>query len=67
MKIRQGATTILGGNCGESPRDVAHFLTTLDNNGAALNVGLLGTLMRSKIIPPMPPPINTPQVLILLS
>jgi N-acyl-D-amino-acid deacylase len=39
--IRQGVTTILGGNCGGSPRDVARFLATLDKNGAALNVGLL--------------------------
>jgi N-acyl-D-amino-acid deacylase len=39
--IRQGVTTILGGNCGGSPGDVEHFFTTLEKNGAALNVGLL--------------------------
>lgn len=39
--IRQGVTTILGGNCGGSPRDIAHYFDTLTKQGSALNVGLL--------------------------
>lgn len=39
--IRQGVTTILGGNCGGSPLDIAHYFDTLRRQGTALNVGLL--------------------------
>lgn len=39
--ITQGATTIIGGNCGGSPLDLAKFFAQFESQGAALNVGVL--------------------------
>ncbi|MGD8537303.1 MAG: D-aminoacylase [Candidatus Aminicenantes bacterium] len=39
--ITQGATTIIGGNCGGSPLDLDKFFTQFESKGAALNVGVL--------------------------
>ncbi len=39
--IRQGATTLVCGNCGLSPPDVAIFFRKLDDGGAGLNIALL--------------------------
>jgi N-acyl-D-aspartate/D-glutamate deacylase len=39
--ITQGATTIVGGNCGGSPLDLAKFFAQFESQGAALNVGVL--------------------------
>jgi N-acyl-D-aspartate/D-glutamate deacylase len=39
--ITQGATTIVGGNCGGSPLDLEKFFTQFESKGAALNVGVL--------------------------
>jgi len=39
--IRQGVTTILGGNCGGSPIDLEDYFTKVKEQGTALNVGIL--------------------------
>ena len=39
--IRQGITTILGGNCGFSPLPIHSFMTALEDKGMSLNMGLL--------------------------
>jgi dihydroorotase/N-acyl-D-amino-acid deacylase len=39
--ITQGATTIVGGNCGGSPLDLERFFAQFESKGAALNVGVL--------------------------
>jgi N-acyl-D-amino-acid deacylase len=39
--IRQGITTILGGNCGFSPLAMGSFLAEMEKGGPVLNVGLL--------------------------
>ncbi|MFC3093381.1 N-acyl-D-amino-acid deacylase family protein [Alteromonas sediminis] len=39
--VRQGVTTILGGNCGGSPTQVADYFSALEKAGSAINVGLL--------------------------
>ncbi len=59
--IRQGATTLVCGNCGISPADVADFLSKLRDGGAGLNIALLighGAVRREVIgtlnVPPSP-------------
>jgi len=39
--IRQGATTVVGGNCGNSTYPVGEFLKKVDGKGTALNFALL--------------------------
>ena len=39
--VRQGATTLVVGNCGSSPVDAAAFLKELDEGGAGVNVVFL--------------------------
>ncbi len=39
--IRQGVTTIVGGNCGGSPFPIGGFLTKVDSTGVSLNLALL--------------------------
>ncbi len=39
--IRQGITTVLGGNCSSSPLGIGAFLAELDKKGAAVNIGML--------------------------
>jgi dihydroorotase/N-acyl-D-amino-acid deacylase len=39
--IAQGATTIVGGNCGGSPLDLAKFFAEVELKGMAINVGVL--------------------------
>jgi len=39
--ITQGATTIIGGNCGGSPLDLEKFFIQFEPKGAALNLGVL--------------------------
>jgi N-acyl-D-amino-acid deacylase len=39
--ITQGATTIIGGNCGGSPLDMEEFFIQFESKGAALNIGVL--------------------------
>ncbi len=39
--IRQGVTTILVGNCGNSPVDLDEFANSIDETGIALNLGVL--------------------------
>ncbi len=39
--ITQGVTTLLGGNCGGSPVDMAEFLEILDVTDISLNMGML--------------------------
>ena len=39
--IRQGATTVVGGNCGNSTYPVGEFLKKVDDKGTALNFALL--------------------------
>lgn len=48
--IRDGVTTIVSGNCGGSPRDVAAFFANLRKRGVALNVATLyghNTILRA--------------------
>lgn len=39
--IRQGITTVLGGNCSSSPLGIGSFLAELEDKGAAVNIGML--------------------------
>ena len=39
--LRMGVTTALGGNCGDNCCDPADYLDIVDQNGAAVNVGML--------------------------
>ena len=39
--IRQGITTVLGGNCASSCLGIGSFLAELDKKGAAVNIGML--------------------------
>jgi len=39
--IRQGITTVLGGNCASSPLGIGSFLEEVDKKGAAVNFGIL--------------------------
>jgi dihydroorotase/N-acyl-D-amino-acid deacylase len=39
--ITQGATTIIGGNCGDSPLNLEKFFIQYEAKGAALNLGIL--------------------------
>jgi len=39
--IKQGCTTIVGGNCGGSPLNLKKFFEELESSGAAVNVGVL--------------------------
>ena len=39
--IRDGVTTIVTGNCGSSPTDVADYFATLEEKGVAVNVATL--------------------------
>ena len=39
--LRQGVTTAIGGNCGESKYHPADYLDIVDKQGAAVNVGML--------------------------
>jgi N-acyl-D-amino-acid deacylase len=39
--IRQGVTTILAGNCGNSPVDFEEYMTSITETGISLNLGLL--------------------------
>ncbi|MFQ5434460.1 MAG: amidohydrolase family protein, partial [Anaerolineae bacterium] len=39
--IRQGVTTIVGGNCGGSPFPIGAFLQAVEDTGCALNLALL--------------------------
>jgi N-acyl-D-amino-acid deacylase len=39
--IRQGITTVLGGNCSFSPLAMGAFLAELDQKGMAVNIGML--------------------------
>ena len=39
--LRQGVTTILAGNCGNSPVDFTEYMTSIVDSGIALNLGLL--------------------------
>jgi N-acyl-D-amino-acid deacylase len=39
--IRQGITTVLGGNCSFSPLGIGAFLAEVDKRGAAVNIGEL--------------------------
>ncbi len=39
--IRQGITTVLGGNCASSCLGIGAFLAELDKKGAAVNIGML--------------------------
>lgn len=41
MMLRQGVTTVLGGNCGGNVYDPVEYLNLLDRDGAAVNVALL--------------------------
>lgn len=39
--LRQGVTTILAGNCGSSPVDLAAYFQSVETTGVALNLGML--------------------------
>ena len=39
--IRQGITTVLGGNCSFSPLGIGSFYLEVENKGAAVNIGML--------------------------
>lgn len=39
--IRQGITSVLGGNCASSPLGIGAFLAEIDKKGAAVNIGML--------------------------
>lgn len=39
--IKQGCTTIVGGNCGGSPLNLKEFFEEFESRGAAVNVGVL--------------------------
>lgn len=39
--LHQGVTTILTGNCGNSPVDLAEYFQSLEESGVGLNVGIL--------------------------
>jgi N-acyl-D-amino-acid deacylase len=39
--LEQGVTTVVGGNCGRGPVDVAAFRASLDRHGAQVNMALL--------------------------
>ena len=39
--VRQGATTLLCGNCGSSPSDIAGFMRQLRDGGTAVNIVML--------------------------
>ena len=39
--LRQGVTTVLGGNCGKSPVHLDEFFQSIEETGIALNLGLL--------------------------
>ena len=39
--LRMGVTTAIGGNCGDNCCDPADYLDIVDQNGAAVNVGML--------------------------
>jgi N-acyl-D-aspartate/D-glutamate deacylase len=39
--VTQGATTIVGGNCGGSPLDMEKFFNEFEKEGASVNVGVL--------------------------
>ena len=41
MMLRQGVTTVLGGNCGGNVYDPGTYLDIVDRDGAAVNVALL--------------------------
>lgn len=39
--IRQGVTTVVGGNCGGSPHPIEAFMARVDSAGSAINLALL--------------------------
>jgi len=39
--IKQGVTTVVGGNCGGSPLDFEHFFAEIKRKGVSLNIGVL--------------------------
>ncbi len=39
--LHQGVTTILAGNCGNSPVNFDEYFQSIDDTGIALNLGLL--------------------------
>jgi len=39
--LHQGVTTILGGNCGNSPVDLDEYFRSVQNTGIAVNLGML--------------------------